>query len=148
MTKSKSREAQRIAKAHNLGKRDWMNASRVLIPVRVKYMRHWVMMMINMKARKFAFYDSLSSRRRGQEVKKDMMQYLKEQVPCLDLTGWQKNGEMVDVPQQGAGTVDCGICMCNFLSCAAEGRKPDIAAEQVAYMRRRLVLKIANLYAL
>ena len=117
----------------------------VIVPLNV-HGNHWTLVVINFRAKRFEYYDSL--RGSGATYLRTLRRWLGEEHKDkkggaeYDTSGWSdvtwKQGE---TPQQHNGS-DCGVFMTRTADYLARDAQLDFTQEEMEYWRRRMVLEI------
>ncbi|GAA5826165.1 hypothetical protein JCM11251_007190 [Rhodosporidiobolus azoricus] len=116
---------------------------------------HWVCAAVNLKEKRFEYYDSLgkargtvyAALRRWLELehktRKDAGKIKQEEWKELDISDWENYWDE-DRPKQN-NTCDCGVFTCWFMeSLSRDYEGFDFSQENMPYLRRKLVLNIAQ----
>jgi len=123
---------------------DILSQDKVILPVHVGN-NHWCLACINLKDRRFEYYDSLLGK--NPTCLKNLRQYLIDEAKNykkidLDLSGW------VDyypprIPRQLNGC-DCGVFTLKFADYISEDLPLTFSQSDMPYFRRKIVLEILN----
>ncbi|MBW0500146.1 hypothetical protein O181_039861 [Austropuccinia psidii MF-1] len=121
----------------------------IIFPVNIAN-AHWTCAAINLKNKRFEFYDSMGNR--NDSVLANLRDYIvnealakKKQV--LDLSGWIDFYPM-NVPQQD-NAYDCGIFVCQFMDSLSRdwgtgNAEFDFSQENMPYIRTKMIYEIAK----
>ncbi|GAA5873304.1 hypothetical protein JCM3774_005936 [Rhodotorula dairenensis] len=115
----------------------------IIVPVNHKNM-HWCCAAINIREKRFEYYDSLGSPR--DFVYKSLREWLAEEHKSrkgteIDLSDWEDYWDP-NVPRQGNAN-DCGVFTCMFMEALSRDCAGfDFEQKNMAYLRRRIALEI------
>ncbi|KAL8291937.1 hypothetical protein RQP46_002195 [Phenoliferia psychrophenolica] len=115
----------------------------VLMPINQNNM-HWVCAAINMRRKRFEYYDSLGSAKK--EVYKTLRKYIQEEhldkkKKEIDLSEWVDY--FSDALPQQDNSSDCGVFTCQFMESLSRGVEDfDFDQAQMPYFRSKMALEI------
>ena len=124
---------------------DVFTLDKVILPVHVNG-NHWTLGIINLKQRRFEYYDSLGGRNPLclQHMKQwtidEITAHHPTQVAALDIPSWESL-HVTDIPRQNNGS-DCGVFTIKFADYASEDRPFNFTHRDMPYFRRRIALEI------
>ncbi len=116
--------------------------SKLFIPVNEEE-THWYLVVIDFEQKQIQIYDSIcSDGKRGEEVEKLIMQYLRD-ILQVDTTGWTT--KVILAPQQENAT-DCGVFMIAFVQQLQDPNftKFTFSQKDIPCLRNRIALDLAN----
>lgn len=134
---------QRVRKWPRRAGVDVFLLDKVILPLNVNN-THWILAVVNLKARQLEYFDSLGGRH--PDVPDRLRRWLKEESLDkrgveLSLDGWQDH--QGSCPQQNNG-IDCGVFVCRFAECAALDRPFDFSQRDIPNLRVLMTLQIVN----
>ncbi|XP_075992788.1 uncharacterized protein LOC142987718 isoform X2 [Anticarsia gemmatalis] len=106
---------------------------------------HWCMSLIDFRARKVSYLDSMGAK--NQQCLDALMQYLRDEhkdkkgAP-FDETGWKAEC-LRDIPQQMNGS-DCGMFACTFAEFSSRDAPYSFTQAHMPYLRRKAALEILS----
>ncbi|GAA5979097.1 hypothetical protein JCM10908_002803 [Rhodotorula pacifica] len=117
----------------------------IIIPINHNNM-HWCCSAVNLREKRFEYYDSLGSPR--EFVYKTLRKWLQEEHKSrkgteIDLSDWENYWDK-NVPKQN-NINDCGVFTCMFMeSLSRDCAGFDFQQKNMPYLRRRIALEIDN----
>ena len=124
---------------------DVFSKDLVIVPIHC-HGNHWTLAVINFKARRFEYYDSL----RGSEgrVLEHLRRWLADEhqdkkKAAYDTSEWTDTSWKSGTPQQRNG-FDCGVFMTRTADYLARDARLDFTQEDIEYFRRRMVYEIMS----
>jgi len=125
---------------------DLFSMDKVIIPVHLGV--HWVLSVINIRDKRFEYYDSmLSSTRTGKQVLANLQRYLQDEhqdkkKKPLDTSDWEMFiAPRTEYPQQANGW-DCGMFTCKCANAVSQDLQIDFGQRNMQYFRHRMILEI------
>ncbi|KNC76556.1 hypothetical protein SARC_10951, partial [Sphaeroforma arctica JP610] len=117
----------------------------VVVPVHLG--NHWCAAVINVKEKRFEYYDSLGGRNTA--VLKTLRDYLQEEHISktgqpLDFSEWTDYTPGTMCPQQN-NCSDCGVFLCQFSEYRSRGADLTFSQADMPYFRRRIVHEILQM---
>ncbi|KAK4699013.1 sentrin-specific protease 1, partial [Phenoliferia sp. Uapishka_3] len=115
----------------------------VIIPINCNNM-HWVCSAINVRQKRFEYYDSLGNQ--NPKVYANLRSYLAQEhldkkKKAIDLSEWTDYW-YDDIPIQNNSS-DCGIFTCQFMESLSRGVEEfDFTQQQMPYFRNKMVLEL------
>ncbi|CAB3237686.1 unnamed protein product [Arctia plantaginis] len=113
----------------------------IIIPVHLGV--HWCLSIIDFRAKKVSYLDSMGGR--NQACLDALMQYLRDEhqdkkgAP-FDDSGWKAEC-LKDIPQQMNGS-DCGMFACTFAEFSSRGAAYSFSQAHMPYLRRKAALEV------
>lgn len=131
----------RVRRWTSKNKIDLFSFDKIFIPVHKP--QHWCLAVINIKEKKFEYYDSLGGE--GYSCLKLLRDYViqehKDKKKCeIDLSDWQ-NYIPSNIPKQENG-YDCGVFLCKYADYASQNREFTFKQKNMCYFRKRMILDI------
>ncbi|ORX79617.1 cysteine proteinase [Basidiobolus meristosporus CBS 931.73] len=121
---------------------DLFSKDLVIIPVHLGV--HWCCAIINMKSKRFEYYDPLLSS--NPRCLKALRSYLHEEAESkkvdVDLSGWT-NYTPKDIPRQENG-YDCGVFSCQYAEYASRNSPFLFSQRHMSQLRRQMIYEIAS----
>ncbi|KAL0476819.1 ulp-1 [Acrasis kona] len=129
-----------------------MKMDKVLVPICING-NHWVLAVINLRERKFEFYDSMiwddTHTHIGNNILNKLSRYLDEEVlhrenVTLNSNRWRRflYGPS-EIPQQDNGH-DCGVFLCMFAKHVCQDKNMNFKQEDMPEIRHKLLSCILN----
>ncbi|KAG8464826.1 hypothetical protein KFE25_010194 [Diacronema lutheri] len=118
----------------------------VIVPVNERQ-THWVLAVINMRSKRFEFFDSLGGT--GDDVLEHLRRYVRDEHmakkgSAIDLSGWEAvSWSSAQIPMQNNGS-DCGVFMCQFASTVVRNVAINFTCADMPHIRRRMVIEIVR----
>lgn len=117
----------------------------LLVPINQSNM-HWTLAVVNFESKRFEYFDSLLGD--AGEVLAVLRKYVTDESldkkgAAMDLSEWRDAVHKAGVPRQRNG-YDCGVFMCQNADYISQGGALDFSQEDMAYLRRRMALEVAQ----
>uniref|UniRef100_A0A7S1NSQ0 Ubiquitin-like protease family profile domain-containing protein n=1 Tax=Eutreptiella gymnastica TaxID=73025 RepID=A0A7S1NSQ0_9EUGL len=130
--------------ARRTKKVDLFSMEKVIIPVHLS--NHWTSAVINLRERRFEFYDSLGSE--GRHHLEKLQQYIEQEHENkkgtkLDTSDWAFYTPETSVPQQNNFS-DCGVFSCKFMNWCSQDMPFSFSQADMPYFRKRFVVELLN----
>lgn len=126
-------------------KTDLFSMDKIIIPVHLG--KHWTLCVINLRDKRYEYYDSMGGVATGHKIIKIMKQYIhdesmdKKKQPFVT-DDWETFiPDRYTLPQQKNG-YDCGVFTCKFANCIAQDLPIFFTQRHIPYFRQRMALEI------
>jgi len=122
---------------------DIFEMDKVIFPVHLG--NHWCTAVINLRDKKFEYYDSMGSP--NYKCIQLMRKYLEEEYKdkkkgVFDITGWTEY-QPQDIPKQENG-YDCGIFACMFADFCSRDAPFTFRQKHMPYLREKIIVEVAR----
>ena len=129
---------------------DIFSFDRMIVPMNVGR-NHWALGFVDMKNKVVRYYDSLAAGTVHTRFSEFILKYLEDEFKdkkkgeeCPQFTTEFSTEPAEDIPQQRNG-YDCGVFMCSFAECLANGRDwVDFDQSFIPDMRRKIISQILS----
>ena len=107
---------------------------------------HWVLVVINLRDKKFEYYDSMFSELRGKKILEKMRRYVKaesldkDEITHFDLSGFTDVLHR-EAPQQKNGT-DCGVFTIKTAEHIIQDKQLSFTQKDMSYFRKKICFDI------
>lgn len=125
---------------------DIFDKDKIIFPIHFENKKHWTLGIINMRDRRFEYYDSLN--RLDEKYSQTMSLYIRTEVTNkgkeFDVRDWNDtkvNGR--GLPLQNNG-IDCGVFVCQYAECFSRDVWPTFSPQDMPVFRRRMVVELAT----
>ncbi|XP_059067122.1 putative ubiquitin-like-specific protease 1B [Cryptomeria japonica] len=127
-----------------------LECDSILVPIYKFYQQHWCLAIINIKEKKFQYFDSLSGRNHDDSVFNILAQYIKDEAEdkCrkdLDVDKWKRE-YVENLPKQG-NIYDCGVFLIKYADFHTRGMPFNFTQADMPYFRERTAKEILRLRA-
>mmetsp|Transcript_6538 Transcript_6538/g.18517 ORF Transcript_6538/g.18517 Transcript_6538/m.18517 type:complete len:786 (+) Transcript_6538:26-2383(+) len=134
---------RRVRRWTSKAKIDIFELDKVIFPVHLG--NHWCCAVINMREKRFEYYDSLGSP--NSSCIQMMRTFVEEEHKArkgapLDLSEWEEY-QPQDIPHQENG-YDCGIFSCMFADFSAQDAPFAFRQKHMNYLRKKIILEIGR----
>eukprot|EP01117_Protostelium_nocturnum_P019120 TRINITY_DN8197_c0_g1_i2.p1 TRINITY_DN8197_c0_g1~~TRINITY_DN8197_c0_g1_i2.p1 ORF type:complete len:574 (-),score=241.18 TRINITY_DN8197_c0_g1_i2:408-2129(-) len=125
---------------------DVFEKDKIIVPIHLGM--HWCLAVVNIKEKRFEYYDSLGGSGTRGTVLKNLRkwlsaEYLDKKKQQLDLSEWSDYKNTGMVPQQQNG-YDCGVFTCRFADCISQNKPFPFSQEHMQHFRKRLMVDILS----
>lgn len=129
---------------------DIFSFDRMIVPMNVGR-NHWALGFVDLRAKIVRYYDSLAAGTVHTRFSEFILKYLEDEFrdkrkheECPQFTTEFSTEIVDDIPQQRNG-YDCGVFMCSFAECLANGRDwIDFDQTFITDMRRKIITQILS----
>lgn len=125
---------------------DIFDKDKIVFPIHFEDKKHWTLGIINMRDRRFEYYDSLSGL--DEKYSETMSLYIQMEAmnkeKKFDILNWNKtkvNGTYLPLQNNG---IDCGVFVCQYAECFSRDVWPTFSPKDMPVFRRRMVVELAT----
>jgi len=131
----------RWAKRQGVGGEKIKELDYIFVPVNLSGV-HWVLSVVNLKKKRFEYYDSMAPGARPSDVYQGLRKYMQEESGGMDLSGWEDYA-MKDPPRQFNHS-DCGVFTVQTAEYISRDLDPTYNASDMPTLRRKMIYEIVK----